>query len=81
MGPDGAVNILFKKDTITEEERKTKVDEYKATFASPYKAAELGYIDEVIYPKQTRFKLIQSLEMTQTKSKSNPARKHGNIPL
>jgi len=81
MGPDGAVNILFKKDTITEEERKTKVDEYKATFASPYKAAELGYIDEIIYPKQTRFKLIQSLEMTQTKSKSNPARKHGNIPL
>jgi propionyl-CoA carboxylase beta chain len=81
MGPDGAVNILFKKDTITEEERKTKVDEYKATFASPYKAAELGYIDEIIYPKQTRFKLIQSLEMTQTKSKSNPPRKHGNIPL
>jgi propionyl-CoA carboxylase beta chain len=81
MGPDGAVNILFKKDTITEEERKTKVEEYKATFASPYKAAELGYIDEIIYPKQTRFKLIQSLEMTQTKSKSNPPRKHGNIPL
>ena len=81
MGPEGAVNILFKKDTITEEERKIKVDEYKATFASPYKAAELGYIDEIIYPKQTRFKLIQSLEMTQTKSRSNPARKHGNIPL
>jgi propionyl-CoA carboxylase beta chain len=81
MGPDGAVNILFKKDTITDEERKIKVEEYKATFASPYKAAELGYIDEIIYPKQTRFKLIQSLEMTQTKSKSNPARKHGNIPL
>jgi propionyl-CoA carboxylase beta chain len=81
MGPEGAVNILYKKDTITEDERKTKVDEYKATFASPYKAAELGYIDEIIYPKQTRFKLIQSLEMTQTKSKSNPPRKHGNIPL
>ena len=81
MGPEGAVNILFKKDSITEEERKNKVDEYKATFASPYKAAELGYVDEIIYPKQTRFKLIQSLEMTQTKSKSNPARKHGNIPL
>jgi len=81
MGPEGAVNILFKKDTITEEERKIKVEEYKNTFASPYKAAELGYIDEIIYPKQTRFKLIQSLEMTQTKSKSNPPRKHGNIPL
>jgi len=81
MGPEGAVNILFKKDTITEEERKIKVEEYKNTFASPYKAAELGYVDEIIYPKQTRFKLIQSLEMTQTKSKSNPPRKHGNIPL
>jgi propionyl-CoA carboxylase beta chain len=81
MGPEGAVNILYKKDTITDDERKVKVEEYKATFASPYKAAELGYIDEIIYPKQTRFKLIQSLEMTQTKSKSNPARKHGNIPL
>jgi propionyl-CoA carboxylase beta chain len=81
MGPEGAVNILFKTGSITDEERKQKVEEYKATFASPYKAAELGYIDEIIYPKQTRFKLIQSLEMTQTKSKSNPPRKHGNIPL
>jgi propionyl-CoA carboxylase beta chain len=79
MGPEGAVNILYKN--IDVESRKTKVDEYKATFASPYKAAELGYIDEIIYPKQTRFKLIQSLEMTQSKSKSNPPRKHGNIPL
>jgi propionyl-CoA carboxylase beta chain len=81
MGPDGAVNILYKQGSITDDERKQKVEEYKATFASPYKAAELGYIDEIIYPKQTRFKLIQSLEMTQTKSKSNPPRKHGNIPL
>jgi propionyl-CoA carboxylase beta chain len=79
MGPEGAVNILYKN--LDPETRKTKVDEYKATFASPYKAAELGYVDEIIYPKQTRFKLIQSLEMTQTKSKSNPPRKHGNIPL
>lgn len=81
MGPEGAVNILYKKDTLSDSERKGKVDEYKATFASPYKAAELGYIDEIIFPKQTRFKLIQSLEMTQTKAKSNPPRKHGNIPL
>jgi propionyl-CoA carboxylase beta chain len=81
MGPEGAVNILYKKDALDEEGRKIKVDEYKATFASPYKAAELGYVDEIIYPKQTRFKLIQSLEMTQTKAKSNPPRKHGNIPL
>jgi propionyl-CoA carboxylase beta chain len=81
MGPEGAVNILYKKDNLDEAGRKVKVDEYKATFASPYKAAELGYIDEIILPKQTRFKLIQSLEMTQNKSKANPARKHGNIPL
>jgi propionyl-CoA carboxylase beta chain len=81
MGPEGAVNILYKKDALDDAGRKVKVDEYKATFASPYKAAELGYVDEIIYPKQTRFKLIQSLEMTQNKSKSNPPRKHGNIPL
>ncbi|MBP6871818.1 MAG: acyl-CoA carboxylase subunit beta [Bacteroidales bacterium] len=81
MGPEGAVNILYKKENLNEEGRKAKVEEYKTTFASPYKAAELGYIDEIIFPKQTRFKLIQSLEMTQNKSKSNPPRKHGNIPL
>ncbi len=81
MGPEGAVNILYKKDNLNEDDRKLKVDEYKNTFASPYKAAELGYIDEIIYPKQTRFKLIEALEMTQTKSKANPPKKHGNIPL
>ncbi len=81
MGPEGAVNILYKKENLTDEERQKRVAEYKATFASPYKAAELGYIDEIIYPKQTRSKLIQSLEITQTKTKSNPPKKHGNIPL
>lgn len=81
MGPDGAVNILYKKNNLSDEEKKKVVDGYKATFASPYKAAELGYIDEIIYPRETRFRLIQSLDMTQTKSKSNPPKKHGNIPL
>ena len=81
MGPEGAVNILYKKEKLTDEEKKKRVDEYKHRFASPYKAAELGYIDEIIYPRDTRFKLIQSLEMTQTKSRSNPPKKHGNIPL
>jgi propionyl-CoA carboxylase beta chain len=81
MGPEGAVNILYKKEQISDEERQKRVEDYKATFASPYKAAELGYIDEIIYPKQTRSKLIQSLEITQTKTKSNPPKKHGNIPL
>ncbi len=80
MGADGAVNIIF-RDKLTDAEKKKAVDNYRKTFASPYKAAELGYIDEIIYPKQTRFKIIQALEMTQTKSKSNPPKKHGNIPL
>ena len=80
MGADGAVNIIF-RDKLNDEERKKAVEDYRKTFASPYKAAELGYIDEIIYPKQTRFKIIQALEMTQTKSKTNPPKKHGNIPL
>ncbi len=80
MGADGAVNIIF-KNKLTDAEKKKAVDEYRKTFASPYKAAELGYIDEIIYPRQTRFKIIQALEMTQTKSKTNPPKKHGNIPL
>jgi propionyl-CoA carboxylase beta chain len=81
MGPEGAVNILYKKEKLSDKDKQKRVEEYKQRFASPYKAAELGYIDEIIFPKETRFKLIQSLEMTQTKSRSNPPKKHGNIPL
>jgi propionyl-CoA carboxylase beta chain len=66
---------------MTDEERIKTVEDYRETFANPYKAAEQGYIDEIIYPKQTRFKLIQALEMTQNKRKTNPPKKHGNIPL
>jgi propionyl-CoA carboxylase beta chain len=80
MGPEGAVNILY-RGKLNEEERKKAVEAYKETFASPYKAAELGYIDEIIYPRQTRKKLIQALEMTQNKSEQSPPKKHGNIPL
>lgn len=80
MGPEGAVNILY-RGKLNEEERKKAVEDYKITFASPYKAAELGYIDEIIYPRETRKKLIQALEMTQNKSEQNPPKKHGNIPL
>lgn len=80
MGAEGAVNIIF-RNALSDEEKKKAVDDYRETFASPYKAAELGYIDEIIYPRQTRFKLIQALEMTQNKSQSNPPKKHGNIPL
>ena len=80
MGSEGAVNIIYKK-VSTESERQKLIEEYKEAFASPYKAAELGYIDEIIYPRQTRNKLIQALDMTQTKSETKPPKKHGNIPL
>lgn len=80
MGPEGAVSILY-RDKLNEEERLKAVEDYKATFASPFKAAELGYIDEIIYPRQTRLKLVQALEMTRNKSEQNPPKKHGNIPL
>lgn len=80
MGPEGAVNILH-KGKLSEDKRTEAVEDYRSTFASPYKAAELGYVDEIIYPKETRFKLIQALELTQNKSRTNPPKKHGNIPL
>lgn len=79
MGPDGAVNILYRQ--LDEEQKKEAVNNYRETFANPFKAAELGYIDEIIYPRHTRRKLIQALEMTQNKSEASPAKKHGNIPL
>lgn len=81
MGPEGAVNILYRKQNLTDEQKKEKVEEYKKQFASPYRAAELGYIDEIIYPRQTRLKLVQALDMTQNKTESIPPKKHGNIPL
>lgn len=79
MGPDGAVNIIYRN--IPEEERKDKVVEYRKNFASPYKAAALGYIDEIIYPQETRKKIVQALDMTKNKTDNTPPKKHGNIPL
>ena len=79
MGPEGAVNIIFRKEP--QEERSQRVDDYRKNFANPYRAAELGYIDEIILPKETRKKVIQALDMTQNKSETNPAKKHGNMPL
>ncbi|PKP25745.1 MAG: methylmalonyl-CoA carboxyltransferase, partial [Bacteroidetes bacterium HGW-Bacteroidetes-22] len=79
MGPEGAVNILYRK--LNDDDRRQAVDDYKAKFATPYKAASLGYIDEIIHPRDSRFKLVQAFEMTRNKSKSNPVKKHGNIPL
>lgn len=80
MGPEGAVNILY-RNKLNDEKKVKAVEDYKKTFASPFKAAELGYVDEIIYPRQTRKKLIQALEMTRNKSEQNPPKKHGNIPL
>src|SRR5947207_1453846 len=85
MGPDGAVNIIFRneieraKDPAAERER--LVADYRRTFANPYKAAELGYIDEILQPADTRPRLIGALEMLQNKRDRNPPKKHGNIPL
>jgi propionyl-CoA carboxylase beta chain len=79
MGAEGAVNILYRK--ADEETKKQAIEDYKENFANPYQAAELGYIDEIILPKQTRFKLIQALDMAHNKMQTNPPKKHGNMPL
>ena len=79
MGASGAINILYRSEN--EEAKAEAVSEYTQKFANPYRAAELGYIDEIILPKQTRYKLIQALEMTQNKSVTHPPKKHGNMPL
>ena len=85
MGPDGAVNILFKKEIDKAEDaeakRKELQDEYREKFANPYRAAELGYMDEVIDPAITRVRLIRSFEMLANKRQSNPPKKHSNLPL
>jgi propionyl-CoA carboxylase beta chain len=85
MGAEGAVNIIF-KDPITEAEdptaeRKRLVSEYEAEFSNPYVAAARGYIDEVILPRETRPRLVRSLEILADKRDTNPRKKHGNIPL
>ena len=85
MGPDGAVNIVFRDELQSaddpEEARKRLEAEYRERFANPYRAAELGYIDDVIRPEETRPRIIESLGMLQNKRDQNPPRKHGNIPL
>ena len=80
MGPEGAINIIHRNGLSAEEKTKA-VEEYREKFANPYKAASLGYIDEIIHPKNTRKKIVDALEMTHNKRKSNPPKKHGNIPL
>jgi propionyl-CoA carboxylase beta chain len=85
MGPDGAVNIVFRRELDAAKDPVKKkaelVTEYKEKFANPYVAAQRGYIDDVIEPKETRPRLINALEMLSNKRDANPAKKHGNIPL
>ena len=79
MGAEGAVNILYRKAESFVQAQAMKA--YNEQFSNPYRAAELGFIDEIIMPRQTRYKLIQALEMAKNKSQSNPPKKHGNMPL
>ncbi|HUF93071.1 MAG TPA: acyl-CoA carboxylase subunit beta [Candidatus Limnocylindria bacterium] len=85
MGPDGAVNILYRRDVEAAADggalKDARTREYREKFANPYVAAERGYIDEVIEPRDTRPRLIAVLELLRTKRDTNPPRKHGNIPL
>jgi len=85
MGPEGAINVLYRRELAEAEDpdalRDQLVQEYREAFANPYVAASRGYIDDVIEPKQTRPTLINALEMLQNKRDENPPKKHGNIPL
>jgi len=96
MGPEGAVDIVYKREleraanmytdaaeraASRKQIRQEKIEEFRNRFANPYVAAERGYVDAVIQPSHTRKKLIDALEMLQTKRDKNPPKKHGNIPL
>jgi propionyl-CoA carboxylase beta chain len=83
MGPEGAVNVLYKRELQNgaAEGRQSKIDEYRDHFANPFKAAERGYVDDVIEPHETRGKVIKALRMLRTKTDVMPKKKHGNIPL
>jgi acetyl-CoA carboxylase carboxyltransferase component len=85
MGPEGAVNVVFRKQIEKAEDptsaRAELIQQYQEKFATPYIAAERGFIDDVIEPAETRPRLIKALRMLSTKRETVPARKHGNIPL
>ena len=85
MGPQGAVNIIFRKEIEQADDEDTRraelVEEYTERFANPYSAAERGYVDDVIDPRETRRVLVRSLEMLRTKREQPVQRKHGNVPL
>jgi propionyl-CoA carboxylase beta chain len=85
MGPEGAVNIVYRRELQKakdpEKLRREKVEEFRRRFANPYVAAERGWVDDVILPRETRLRLIRALRMLENKSDMNPPKKHGNIPL
>ncbi len=85
MGAEGAVGVLYAKEAKSQADPaafiKEKEEEYRRLFANPYNAAKYGYIDDVIEPRNTRFRIIRALQMLATKKQTNPAKKHGNIPL
>jgi len=85
IGPEGAVDIVYKREleqaANRDELRRAKIKEFRERFANPYVAADRGFVDAVIQPRETRKKLIQALEMLGTKRDKNPAKKHGNLPL
>jgi propionyl-CoA carboxylase beta chain len=86
MGPEGAVNILYRRELDRAAGdggalRAEKIREYREKFANPYVAAERGYVDEVIEPRDTRARLCAALDILRTKRDTNPPKKHGNIPL
>jgi len=84
MGPEGAVEIVYKRELDSKEgakQREAKVEEFREKFANPYIACEKGYLDEIIEPKFSRPKIIAALQMLENKRDSNPPKKHGNIPL
>ena len=85
MGPAGAVEVIFAKDVAAAEDpvaaAAEKEEEYRKAFANPYNAASYGYMDDVIEPRNTRFRIIRALEQLRTKKQINPAKKHDNLPL
>ncbi|MGH6877729.1 MAG: carboxyl transferase domain-containing protein, partial [Rhizomicrobium sp.] len=85
MGPEGAVNILYRRELQAssdgEAARQKRIDEYRDRFANPFVAAERGYIDDVIEPRETRPKVIRALRMLANKGATMPRKKHGNMPL
>lgn len=85
MGPDGAANIIFRKEIAAADDpveaRNRLIEEYREKFSNPYVAASRGYVDDVIEPSATRIRIISALEMLASKRENRPAKKHGNIPL